>query len=105
MLEDLKQHRRRERPDGEPVDGVGRKPAIELARLSANGEERADALVPQPPEREQECPGGRSIKPLDVIDRDGKIARLFVGGGKKTADALRARLTPWSGPTISDTGE
>jgi peroxiredoxin len=24
-----------------------------------------------------------------VIDRDGKIARLFVGGGKKTADALR----------------
>jgi peroxiredoxin len=27
-----------------------------------------------------------------VIDRDGKIARLFVGGGKKTADALRKAL-------------
>jgi thiol-disulfide isomerase/thioredoxin len=27
-----------------------------------------------------------------VIDRDGKIARLFVGGGKKTADALRKTL-------------
>jgi thiol-disulfide isomerase/thioredoxin len=27
-----------------------------------------------------------------VIDRDGKIARLFVGGGKKTADSLRKAL-------------
>lgn len=27
-----------------------------------------------------------------VIDREGKIARLFVGGGKKTADALRKAL-------------
>lgn len=27
-----------------------------------------------------------------VIDRDGKVARLFVGGGKKTAEALRAVL-------------
>jgi thiol-disulfide isomerase/thioredoxin len=27
-----------------------------------------------------------------LIDRDGKIARLFVGGGKKTADALRAAI-------------
>jgi thiol-disulfide isomerase/thioredoxin len=27
-----------------------------------------------------------------LIDRDGKIARLFVGGGKKTADALRKAL-------------
>ena len=27
-----------------------------------------------------------------VIDRDGKVARLYVGGGKKTADALRKVL-------------
>ena len=27
-----------------------------------------------------------------VIDRDGNVARLFVGGGKKTADALRKSL-------------
>lgn len=27
-----------------------------------------------------------------VIDREGKIARLFVGGGKKTADALRKAI-------------
>lgn len=27
-----------------------------------------------------------------LIDRDGKISRLFVGGGKKTADALRAAI-------------
>jgi thiol-disulfide isomerase/thioredoxin len=27
-----------------------------------------------------------------VIDRDGKVARLFVGGGKGTADALRQAL-------------
>jgi thiol-disulfide isomerase/thioredoxin len=33
-----------------------------------------------------------------VIDRDGKIARLFVGGGKKTADALRKALTELTAP-------
>jgi thiol-disulfide isomerase/thioredoxin len=27
-----------------------------------------------------------------VIDRDGKVARLFVGGGKKAADSLRSAL-------------
>jgi peroxiredoxin len=27
-----------------------------------------------------------------VVDRDGKVARLFVGGGKKTADSLRQAL-------------
>jgi thiol-disulfide isomerase/thioredoxin len=27
-----------------------------------------------------------------VIDRDGKVARLFVGGGKKTADSLRKAI-------------
>jgi len=27
-----------------------------------------------------------------VIDRDGKVARLFVGGGKKTAESLRKAL-------------
>jgi thiol-disulfide isomerase/thioredoxin len=27
-----------------------------------------------------------------VVDRDGKVARLFVGGGKKTAEALRKAL-------------
>jgi peroxiredoxin len=27
-----------------------------------------------------------------VINRDGKIARLFVGGGQRTADALRKAL-------------
>jgi thiol-disulfide isomerase/thioredoxin len=32
-----------------------------------------------------------------VIDRDGKIARLFVGGGKKTADALRKALAELTG--------
>jgi thiol-disulfide isomerase/thioredoxin len=32
-----------------------------------------------------------------VIDRDGKIARLFVGGGKKTAEALRKALEELAG--------
>jgi peroxiredoxin len=27
-----------------------------------------------------------------VIDREGKVARLYVGGGKGTADALRKAL-------------
>ena len=27
-----------------------------------------------------------------VIDRDGKVARLFVGGGKKTAESLRTAI-------------
>jgi peroxiredoxin len=27
-----------------------------------------------------------------VIDREGKVVRLFVGGGKQTADALRAAI-------------
>ena len=27
-----------------------------------------------------------------VIDREGKVARLFVGGGKNTAEALRKAL-------------
>jgi thiol-disulfide isomerase/thioredoxin len=32
-----------------------------------------------------------------VIDREGKIARLFVGGGKKTAEALRKALAELCG--------
>lgn len=32
-----------------------------------------------------------------VIDRDGKVARLFVGGGKKAADAVRKALHDLSG--------
>jgi thiol-disulfide isomerase/thioredoxin len=32
-----------------------------------------------------------------VIDRDGKVARLFVGGGAKTADALRKALEELAG--------
>jgi thiol-disulfide isomerase/thioredoxin len=32
-----------------------------------------------------------------LVDRDGKIVRLFVGGGKKTADALRAALQELTG--------
>jgi hypothetical protein len=27
-----------------------------------------------------------------VIDRDGKVVRLFVGGGQKTAESLRKAL-------------
>jgi peroxiredoxin len=27
-----------------------------------------------------------------VIDRDGKVARLFIGGGQNTADSLRKAL-------------
>jgi thiol-disulfide isomerase/thioredoxin len=34
-----------------------------------------------------------------VIDREGKIARLFVGGGKKTAEALRKALAELSAPS------
>src|SRR5207253_11277583 len=33
-----------------------------------------------------------------LIDRDGKIARLFVGGGKKTADALKAAIQELTAP-------
>ena len=33
-----------------------------------------------------------SIPQVVVIDRDGKVARLYVGGGKETADQLRAAL-------------
>jgi thiol-disulfide isomerase/thioredoxin len=32
-----------------------------------------------------------------IIDRDGKVARLFVGGGKATADALRKALQELTG--------
>jgi peroxiredoxin len=33
-----------------------------------------------------------SIPQVVVIDRDGKVARLFIGGGKETADGLRSAL-------------
>jgi thiol-disulfide isomerase/thioredoxin len=33
-----------------------------------------------------------------VIDRDGKVARLFVGGGEKTAESLRKALHELCGP-------
>jgi peroxiredoxin len=33
-----------------------------------------------------------------VIDREGKVARLFVGGGNKTAEALRKALQELTGP-------
>jgi peroxiredoxin len=36
--------------------------------------------------------GVTAIPQTVVIDREGKIARLFVGGGKKTADALRKSI-------------
>ena len=57
-------------PTESRVGGAGREPALELARFSANGEQRADALVTQPTEREQERPRRRSIEPLEVVDRD-----------------------------------
>ena len=38
--------------------------------VPANGEKRADALVREPAEREEERPGGRPIEPLEVVDCD-----------------------------------
>jgi thiol-disulfide isomerase/thioredoxin len=39
-----------------------------------------------------------------VIDRDGKVARLFVGGGKKTAESLRKVLQELSAGMPTPTG-
>jgi thiol-disulfide isomerase/thioredoxin len=40
-----------------------------------------------------------------VIDREGKVARLFVGGGKKTADSLRKALQELSAGKVSPVSE
>jgi peroxiredoxin len=36
--------------------------------------------------------GVTAIPQTVLIDRDGKVARLYVGGGQKTVDALRKAL-------------
>ena len=40
-----------------------------------------------------------------VIDREGKVTRLFVGGGKKTADSLRKALQELSAGRPSPVSE
>ena len=71
--------------------------------MGVNMEEQPD-LIKSVMERHKPAPRGAdrdgaiaarfnvtAIPQTVVIDHDGKIARLFVGGGKKTAAEARAR--------------
>jgi len=68
--EDREQPADVERADVESRRGAGPEPPVELARTRAGREERADRLVTQPAQREQERARRGRVQPLEVVNRD-----------------------------------